>query len=370
MPADTFRKIADRYEAKAAWARRRADMHAAGDAGESRLADALAPLEDDGWTLFHNRARPGGGNIDHLLIGPRGVFVLDSKAWTGPIRIEGEVLKANGRSQDRHLRSVTEQVSEVREALRRRGRRFDVNGALVFTGSDPGPDKPRNLRGVVVCGLHSLVPALETRPEVLAPAAVAAISADLAQAFPLMGVTPASAAETVLPGDAVPDPTAGFLRCSRWLYLEPWRKSGRSRLYLTDDAGEELGWKDLKGGSVTITYERNARLTRAVLMAANSTGLALPKDEVPKLPVQVAGGGFVSAVTRVYTTVHVGRRWRKGQLDRMYCTAADPVDGVYDLGWVDLVTGDLHPSSSTLPKHWAPAEHRLAWMLARRPTGS
>jgi hypothetical protein len=162
-------------------------------------------------------------------------------------------------------------------------------------------------------------------------------------------------------------PSDGFLKCTKWLYLEPWSKAGRRRVYLTDSTGEELGWKNLADGAITLTYERGQRLSRAVLGAASARGLNLPMEKVPKVPVELPGGSFVSALTRTYMTIHIGRRWRRRQLDRMYCTAADPTNGVFDLGWVDLATGEVHPSHVTLPKHWSPAEQRLRWMRDRRP---
>jgi len=52
--------------------------------GEQATAKALRPLQSEGWTLLHDR-RIGlrRGNIDHLLVGPAGVFLLDSKRWSG-----------------------------------------------------------------------------------------------------------------------------------------------------------------------------------------------------------------------------------------------------------------------------------------------
>ncbi len=37
--------------------------------------------------VFHDLAVPGNtsANIDHLVIGPTGVFVIDSKQWTGNV---------------------------------------------------------------------------------------------------------------------------------------------------------------------------------------------------------------------------------------------------------------------------------------------
>jgi hypothetical protein len=51
-----------------------------GAAGERRTARLLDPLERHGWAVLHDLALPDSrANVDHLAIGPGGVFVIDSK---------------------------------------------------------------------------------------------------------------------------------------------------------------------------------------------------------------------------------------------------------------------------------------------------
>jgi hypothetical protein len=58
-----------------------------GAQGERRTARLLDRLTRDGYVVFHDLAIPGSPvNLDHLVIGPSGVFVIDSKQWTGSIR--------------------------------------------------------------------------------------------------------------------------------------------------------------------------------------------------------------------------------------------------------------------------------------------
>ncbi|MER6816446.1 nuclease-related domain-containing protein [Spirillospora sp. NPDC000708] len=55
-----------------------------GAVGERSTARYLRPLERRGYTVLHDRAldRPGDtANIDHLVIGPCGPVVVDSKNW-------------------------------------------------------------------------------------------------------------------------------------------------------------------------------------------------------------------------------------------------------------------------------------------------
>jgi Nuclease-related domain len=57
-----------------------------GAAGGRRTARLLSHLERHGWAVLHDLAVPGSpANLDHLVIGPGGVFVIDSsgRLWHG-----------------------------------------------------------------------------------------------------------------------------------------------------------------------------------------------------------------------------------------------------------------------------------------------
>jgi hypothetical protein len=60
-----------------------------GAAGERRTARLLVPLERHGWAVLHDLAVPGSqANLDHLIIGPGGVFVIDSKQYRGRLQLD------------------------------------------------------------------------------------------------------------------------------------------------------------------------------------------------------------------------------------------------------------------------------------------
>jgi hypothetical protein len=55
--------------------------------GERQTARLLDRLDRDGYVVFHDLAMPDSpANLDHLVIGPSGVFVIDSKQWTGSVQ--------------------------------------------------------------------------------------------------------------------------------------------------------------------------------------------------------------------------------------------------------------------------------------------
>jgi hypothetical protein len=60
-----------------------------GAEGERRTARLLGPLERHGWAVLHDLAVPRSqANIDHLVIGPGGVFVIDSKQYRGRLQLD------------------------------------------------------------------------------------------------------------------------------------------------------------------------------------------------------------------------------------------------------------------------------------------
>jgi hypothetical protein len=60
-----------------------------GATSEQRTARLLSQLERHGWAILHDLAVPGSrANIDHLAIGPAGVFVIDSKQYQGRLQLD------------------------------------------------------------------------------------------------------------------------------------------------------------------------------------------------------------------------------------------------------------------------------------------
>jgi hypothetical protein len=69
-----------------------------GAAGERRTARLLAALERRGWAVLHDLAIPGTqANIDHLVIGPGGVIVVDSKRYRGRLHLDRHGMVWHGR---------------------------------------------------------------------------------------------------------------------------------------------------------------------------------------------------------------------------------------------------------------------------------
>ena len=105
--------------------------------GETRVAQILARLPD----AFHviNDLTTPFGNLDHVVIGPTGVFILDAKNWRGLITPDGkgEIL-LNGRPANQpHLRLFVSRLMSVREKVRALAPGLDpyYQAAFVFTSA-------------------------------------------------------------------------------------------------------------------------------------------------------------------------------------------------------------------------------------------
>jgi hypothetical protein len=62
-----------------------------GARGERATARRLQRLERHGYTVLHDLQVPGShANVDHLAIGPAGVFVIDSKYYRGALQLGGD----------------------------------------------------------------------------------------------------------------------------------------------------------------------------------------------------------------------------------------------------------------------------------------
>jgi hypothetical protein len=67
-----------------------------GAEGEKRTARAVRALVRDGWILLNDLPR-GPANIDHVLIGPPGVFLLESKNLSGSLSVSDDKLSVRWR---------------------------------------------------------------------------------------------------------------------------------------------------------------------------------------------------------------------------------------------------------------------------------
>jgi hypothetical protein len=159
--------------------------------GERCVADCLEPLKAQGWRIFHDVPQSRGSrcwNIDHVAIGPQGIFAIETKArrkvspdelkadykvafdghrliWPkGPDEQPIEQAKSNAQSLAEYLRSTLREPMDVQWMV-------TLPGWWV-TEPSTGP--------VQVCNARRLPYALtQRRPVVLSPQQVDRVAACL-----------------------------------------------------------------------------------------------------------------------------------------------------------------------------------------------
>lgn len=141
----------------------------AGAWGEEATAKELTRLEAEGWVVLHDLAN-GSKNFDHVVLGPRGVFCLNSK-WSGyDLQPEGDRLVARHRYDDEivvdirsTVRKVRAEAAELSTKIRERcGEKIWVQPVVVWWGEvDRGG---RQIDGVGVVQGANIVAALRKQP--------------------------------------------------------------------------------------------------------------------------------------------------------------------------------------------------------------
>jgi len=168
---------------------------AQGAAGERAVAAALDELAGPGLAVLHDRAlrRPDGrmskANVDHVVVAPSGVWVIDAKTHQGSLevrrsgllRLGKEELWIGGRNRTSLVAGLVTQMHAVRAAIPDVA--LPVRGALCFVGTELPWFGSSSIQGVPLVGRKGLVRLL--RVEV--PAAshdVQVLNQRLATAFP------------------------------------------------------------------------------------------------------------------------------------------------------------------------------------------
>lgn len=149
-------------------------MWAQGAEGERKVAAALEPLSQFGWTALHDVHWPGRpqANIDHIAIGPGGIVVIDAKNWSGSVTTGGRALRQNGYSREREVEGVAQATAAV-TALLDPTYRATTRAVLCLAAHD---QEPTTLGpGVTVVGRLQLAAWLATLPARLTPFDVADI---------------------------------------------------------------------------------------------------------------------------------------------------------------------------------------------------
>lgn len=128
-----------------------------GAEGERRVAEVLAAVP--GVQVLHDVGMPGtdNANIDHIAVGPAGVYVIDAKKYSGAIELRdlGRGLRTdhrlyvNNRDRTPLADGVLAQMAAVRGVLGPAFAEVPIWGVLCFIGAEwSRPMRPKIVNGV------------------------------------------------------------------------------------------------------------------------------------------------------------------------------------------------------------------------------
>jgi len=165
---------------------------------------ALEALAWRGWVVLRDRTRPGRdrGTLDHVLVGPGGVFVISRKRWPGPVAVVDGELHLAGRPRPGDITDASEAAADVLALVPE----VPVHPVLCLERHQPVTGWVRN---VMLCASSNAEEVLTTRPAVLGPEQVRQV-ADVLESR-LRPVPPPALTETTARG-ATPWPVRMLLQ--------------------------------------------------------------------------------------------------------------------------------------------------------------
>ena len=122
--------------------------------GEQAVAEALGELPTSYWVV-HGVAT-GHGDVDHVVIGPTGVFALETKAWEGAFYRSRGQLYCNGQSAEHVLRQARGAAGSVRQLLIEHGVEEWVD-AVVVAANATVARSPLRFRQAYVVSIDDVV---------------------------------------------------------------------------------------------------------------------------------------------------------------------------------------------------------------------
>ena len=137
----------------------------------------LASLPSNEWRIFHDVRWPGRdqGHIDHVAVGPSGVFVIDTKTWAGNVEVRGGGLRQDGKRRSRTVVAAAAAAMAVDELVPGVDTKA-INPVLCFVRDQP-------LFGwagdVMVCSTHNLATFMTSRPRAFSESEAMEVASNL-----------------------------------------------------------------------------------------------------------------------------------------------------------------------------------------------
>jgi hypothetical protein len=141
-----------------------------GHEGETDVSNVLQRLQAMSFVVV-NDVEIGAGNVDHVVIGPTGVFALETKNWSGRVWSEDGRLYRDGHDRSDAIRQAVHGAASIKDRL---GCRW-VEALLVFPSANVQGDRV-DLRWVAGLPIARLVSFITDRPTQLGDKEIARLA--------------------------------------------------------------------------------------------------------------------------------------------------------------------------------------------------
>jgi hypothetical protein len=327
--ADDLLEKAARPRAAAEQAERDAHRWQQGRAGEERVAQVLDGLAPHGVRAVHDRSAPDSdANLDHVVVAPTGIFVIDAKNWAGTLAVRDGHLWQSGRRRDEIIDSAIAQHAAISRLVESLGppHPLPVRAVVCFAGSAQLGRRER-LAHVELIDLRHLPTLMTHGDQHLSPVEVEYIGEQVrTRLSPRTGYTEAES--KALPMQPPPEPV---------VFLTRWTKHGQDHFYVMDENGERGGHLDLATGDVVAESDSAEPILRRLLAMHLATAT---KDETTEETRSVINAFLrqrtAEEAQRIQPALVVGKTWQNFGKRRLYVHWLGPRGETTDLGWFDL----------------------------------
>ena len=212
-----------------------------GAVGEEAAAKVLAKLPRDRWMVLHDRSLGRKGrNVDHLVIGPGGVFSVNTKNLSGDVVVTRNAFLVNG-SAEKHLHVARDEGRRVSERLSS-SLDGDVDVVPVIAVFAPTLDIQDQPEGVRVLDARELARWFAAQPQVLDPGLCSNVYFSARR-----------------------EATWGAPVVAGGLTTKVWTRWGLDRVYVNDIGGRTLGHLDRQTGEIHVADGASEGGVRAAL---------------------------------------------------------------------------------------------------------
>ncbi len=164
---------------------READNYRLGLRGEQAVAESLVEVADSGYRAFHDFFAEKLGNLDHIVVGSRGVFLIETKARSRPtksksgqptheVAYDGENLQFPNFRESQPVQQAKRNAQWLEKYLKKKtGENTPVEALIVLPGWFVSP----SVKSAEVKAMNAtyLVSFLRSKPEKISPAQVTRI---------------------------------------------------------------------------------------------------------------------------------------------------------------------------------------------------